>query len=328
MRHTKIPFGNLPDGSVHYAHVLENGAGMRATVLEYGAILKSLIVPDRAGQPVNVVHGLNTLDAYLAGGKFASAVIGRVANRISGAAFTVDGIQYTLEKNSGDLNIHSGSGRYGWRFFQAEDSSDATCAAVTLRVFDGGEGGMPGTVAFSVRYSLGEQNALRLEYRATPSQKTPISVTSHAYFNLNGRDGADVENHLLMVNADYYLPNDATGLPTGEVLSVAGTRFDLREPSRLADCLSPEGRGFDNNFCIRGRGMREVAAAYAPTTGIRMRAVSDMPGMQLLARAQIFCFETQHYPNAVNYSHFPCNLYTPERPFLSETTFLFDTVAP
>ncbi len=344
MSHTTAPFGTMPDGTPIATHTLKNNLGMRLTAVEYGAILTNLLVPDYKSNPVDILLGQDTLQAYVSGGPFAGAVIGRVANRISQAQFELDGRAYTLEKNSGECNIHSGSGRYAYRVFEATDSSDSDSIAVTFSLLDHGEGGFPGEVQVTVRYALSRQsNTFTIFYHALPSENTPINLTNHAYFNLAGHNSGSITNHVFKIDADFYLPSSPGGMPTGEILSVTGSPFDWRHPHTLQACLDECGHGFDHHFCVRGHGLRHAATAFAPESGIEMKVFTDLPGMQFftpsrpaqsVAKGQTlypahagFCFETQHCPNAINFSQFPSNIYSPANPFYSQTSFVFSIQA-
>lgn len=337
-------FGSLPDGKPVLCYTLENDHGLSAEILDYGATIRSLIVPDRAGNRADIVLGQDKLENYLGGKGYAGAVIGRCANRIAGARFELSAKTYELEKNLHDMNIHSGSGRYAFRLFSAETAASGTEASLLLRLADHGEGGFPGSVAVWVRYTLNDRDELSIAYRAVPTEATPISITNHCYFNLAGHASGPVDGHTVQVNADYYLPNLPTGLPDGQIRSVAGTPFDLRAPVRLGQCFEtahPHMRGgFDHNFCLVGRGMRLAAMAAHRESGRMMRVYTDLEGMQLFTangavpdlvskegavyqRHAAYCFETQHFPNAINYSHFPSCIHSPENPFVSETVFAF-----
>jgi len=343
MPYEKRLFGAMPNGDPVYAHQLTNGP-YALTVIDYGATMQSLVVPDRSGRPVDVVLGQDDMNGYLTCRTFQGAVIGRVANRISGAAFELEGNRYQLDCNSGTLCIHSGSGRYGHKLFTGEDSSRDGLPAVTLRWHDSGEGGFPGEVEASVRYSLTKKGEVILEYQALPTENTPVNLLNHCYFNLNGHDGGAANNHVVSVCADYYLPNGQEGLPTGEIHLVKGTAFDLREPTALGAWIQEKQiRGYDTCFCIRGRGYRLAGTGLSPATGIRMDVYTDLPGMHFFTPGGLedfrckggaiytghpaaLCYETEHFPNAVNLSHFPDNIFGPGRPFRSRTAFAFSTV--
>ncbi len=339
MPYLKQLFGSMPDGSPVYAHRLLSGP-FELTVIDYGATIQSLIVPDHEGRPVDVVLGQDNLEGYLNCPTFQGAVIGRVANRVSGAAFELDGAFHQLERNSGSLCIHSGSGRYGHKLFQGKNTSQNGVPAVTLTWHDGGEAGFPGEVIFSVRYSLTQDGSVLLEYAALPTARTPMNITNHCYFNLNGHNGAPVDNHQVSLCADYYLPNGSEGLPTGEILSVEGSPFDLRDAVTLGAWRDRHQiRGFDHCFCIRGRGFRLAGRGRSPDTGISMDVYTDLPGMHFFTPGgrndlickggavygghPALCYETEHFPNAINLPHFPDNVYGPDKPFHSRTAFVF-----
>jgi aldose 1-epimerase len=299
---------------------------------------------DPSPKTEDIVLGQDTIEKYLSCRSYAGAVIGRCANRIANAKFELEGETYCLEKNFQDMNIHSGSGRYAYRLFSAEDTSSDTVPAVSMHLKDNGEGGFPGSVSVTVRYALNDSNELSIEYEAYPTQSTPINITNHCYFNLAGHDSGPIDDHIVQVSADYYLPNLPSGLPDGEVISVSGSPFDLRSQVSFRQCFEtvhPQMRGgFDHNFCVSGRGMRLAAFVAHPESGRMMRVYTDLEGMQLFTsngmipdfvskggaiyqRHAAYCFETQHYPNAVNYCHFPSCIYDPAHPFISKTVYSF-----
>lgn len=339
-------FGKLDSGEEVRLFHLENDEGLEIDIIEYGAIIHRLVVPDRKGERADVVMGQDTLEDYIKKPGFYAAVIGRCANRIANAVFSIDGKEYVLEKNNGSNNLHSGSGNYADKLFRGKlfDSEDKV--GVTLYYKDFGRGGFPGTVDVWVTYTLTSEGCLEIRYKAIPDSDTVINLTNHAYFNLSGHDSGSVENHLLQIEADFYLPNDNMALPTGEVFSVKGTDMDFNFPRpigdgfRSAEVQLAQFGGYDHNYCLRGRGYRKVAELYDPVSGRGMEVYTDLPGMQLYTtntamknstgkdgaiyqKHGALCLETQHFPNSVNMSHFPSPIYRAGETYESVTAFKF-----
>jgi len=278
----------------------------------------------------------------------AGGVIGRVANRISGARFSIGEKTYHTEISSDGFTLHSGSGNYIRRNFAGKIFERNGVAGVTLSLRDNGEGGFPGGMDVSVTYTLDVKGNLRLFYEAMPEEDTPINFTNHVYFNLAGHGSGSVADQILQIDADYYLPGLVTGMPTGEIRSVKGTAMDFSSPKALGEGFASDEPqitsigGYDHNYCIRGRGMRRGGFAKDPLSGRCLEFFTDMPGVQLYTGVHMrdnfqgkdgavyqklhsFCLETQNYTNAINWSQFPSMLYRAGMKFESETVYRFYT---
>jgi aldose 1-epimerase len=336
-------FGAMPDGGeVRLIKLSDPAGGLTAEILTLGAVIHRLSVPGRGGKLADVVLGAPDLGGYLSAGFPAAAVIGRVANRIKGAAFTLGGREYRLTANERANTLHSGAGNYAARNFELAEAG-GSMARLTLR--DGGEGGFPGIVDVEVTYSLAD-GALEISYRAKPLEDTPINITNHVYFNLSGHASGAACRQELSVNADYYTPADGEDIPLGDLRGVEGTPFDLRRPRALGEAMDDladwgdKHNGFDHNFVLNGQGQRLAARACDPGSGRIMEVYTDLPGMQLYAGNFIaggtggkdgasygphhgFCLETQHFPNAVNQPGFPNCVVKAGEVFSSETVFRF-----
>ena len=342
----KILFGCMPDGRAVYCCVLENRRGTRVEILSLGGIIRSIRLRDRDGVHADVVLGQDTLEDYLKNPSCSGAVIGRVANRISGGSFTLNGKTYRLEKNDRGNCLHSGSGNYAACNFQVEESGEEE---VVLSLRDTGTGGFPGEVLVTVRYHLTQEDVLRVTYRARAGEDTPVNLTNHCYFNLGGHRHPSVEDHMVMVRAGFYTAADAAAAPTGEILRVDGTPLDLRQPVALSDALARlagtrwDYGGFDHNYVLEGRGFRLAAAAWDPASGRKLEVYTDAPGMQFYTANHLsgvssnkegaiypahcaYCFETQNFPDAVNISHFPNPIVESGRDMLTLTEFRFSVV--
>ena len=321
-------FGKMPDGTAVKIFTLRNAKGMSAQVISYGAILTELQVPDRRGLSTNVVLGSQSWDEYLQGFRAPAAIIGRVANRIGGARFALDGIQYKLSANNGSNHLHGPFGKSVWEGKALPPARRE--AAVQFSYFSNdGEDGMPGNLTAKVTYTLTDRNELRLDYEAVTDKPTPINLTSHAYFNLAGH--GDVLNHELWLGAAHYTPTDDGQIPTGEIATVKGTPFDFTKSTpigaRIA-LLKPQPGGYDHNLVLDRPGLRSLAARVRePLSGRVLEVRTTEPGIQLFTANRLnhpaFCLETQHYPDSVNHPNFPSIILRPGNTFRSTTVFTF-----
>jgi len=322
-------FGKMPDGTVVRQFTLRNARGMSAKVMTYAAMLCEVQAPDRNGAFTNVVPGADSLDAYLRNsfGPY-SQTIGRVANRVANARFTLDGVEYQLDANAGRHQLHGGTNGFGRRIWQSQTlPPGAHDAAVRLSIFSkDGEDGYPGNLTATVTYTLTDENELRLDYTATTDKATPVNLVNHTYFNLAGN--GNVREQELWLNADSYTPTDNQLIPTGEIAPVKGTPLDFTTPALIgerADQLTGR-RTFDNNFVINGGGESMVLSARArdPQSGRVMEVRTTQPGLQLYTGNRSgFALETQHFPDSVNHTNFPSIILRPGETNKSSTIFAF-----
>lgn len=344
MKLESLPFGQTSDGTPVRLHVLRNGHGMVVKVMDYGLIITELHVPDRAGKPGNVVLGFETLERYLKGHPAFGCVVGRFANRIAGARFTIDGQEYQLAKNNGPNHIHGGPGGFDkrvWRAWPLPVTADTAAVEFTYLSPDGEEG-YPGNLLVTVRYTLTADNELRLTYRATTDKATVVNLTNHSYFNLAGE--GDVLGHELWLAADYCTPSDEALIPTGEIRSVKGTALDFTTPTAIGARAQQTGlkpAGYDHHFVLRSDGQLALAGRVAePRTGRTLEMLTTQPGVQLFTanfmdgsivgtggvkypRHAGFCLETQHVPDSPNKPHFPSVVLRPGEVFAQTTVFRF-----
>ncbi len=336
-------FGRLPEGTAVEKITLTSPSGLSLQVLTLGATVHALLLPLAGGKPVDVVLGKGTLAEYVQQGLGNASVMGRYANRIGGASYPQDGGTVQLQANFGSHILHGGRGCYAGRVFAPRLRQLEEELQLELMLLDQGEGGFPGQLFFTVTYRL-QWDRVILEYRAVPTARTPWNVTSHAYFNLNGHGAAG--DHQLWIGADAYLPAGPDGLPTGEILPVAGTAFDFRRPRRLLEALadsSPQLQqfgGYDHNFCLAGRGLRRAAVLRGLESGLALEVWTDQPGMQLFTFNQVpasllgkdgasyrahgaVCLETQNYPDAPNRPQFPNCFLEPGETGLTQTQWVF-----
>jgi aldose 1-epimerase len=267
-------FARMPDGTPVDEIVLTNGAGLEVRALTYGCIIRSLSVPDRTGAVADIVHGFDTLDPYLRRHPYFGAVVGRYANRIANARFTLDGRTYDLEANNGPNHLHGGRDGFDRRIWNAAIASSGA-GVVFSRTSPDGEEGYPGALTVEVAYTLGETNDLSVVYRATTDAPTPVNLTQHAYVNLAGHGAGDILDHELTIDADRFTPTDEGQIPTGALAPVDGTPFDFRTPTPIGARIDAAheqlryGKGYDHNFVLNraDEGLRLAATLRDPRRG-------------------------------------------------------------
>jgi aldose 1-epimerase len=312
-------FGSI-DGREIERYTLRNARGLAVRVITYGAIITELNVPDRNGKVDDVVLGFENLQGYREHSPYFGAIVGRVANRIRGASFDLNGQRYALAANNGTDHLHGGKRGWDKVVWSAEDVSDGTSAAVRLSyVSRDGEEGYPGTVTASVTYALTNRDELKVDMRARTDRTTIVNLAQHSYFNLAGFASGSVAEQELTLSADAYTPGDPQ-IPDGRILPVRGSAFDFTEPKAIGKDLAATGPtpGFDHNFVVRGEAhaLRPVARLLDPASGRVMTLDADQPGVQLYtanflkgdfegngvryARHSGVCLETQAFPNAIN----------------------------
>jgi len=338
-------FGRLPDGTAVKIFTLRNGRGMVVKVMSYGAIITQVQVPDRNGTATNVVLGADTLDEYVKGFPAPAAVIGRVANRIANAQFTLDGVEHHLAANDGPNHIHGGRKGFAQKVWEAKalPATEHSAAVQFTYLSKDGEEGYPGNLTVSMTYALTEDNELRLEYQARTDKATVVNLTNHVYFNLAGSGNA--LDHELWIGANRYTLADDRLIPTGEMASVQGTPLDFTKPTRIGariEQLKPRVNGYDHNFVLGTGSAAPVLCARArdPKSGRRMEVLTTQPGVQLYTANHLhnltgtggatfgpehpaFCLETQHFPDSIHHPNFPSIVLQPAEVFKSTTEFRF-----
>jgi aldose 1-epimerase len=325
----KAVFGTLPEGIPIESYTLNNGKGMSAKILTYGGIINELNIPDAKGALTNVVLSARTLDEYLRGFPASAAIMGRVANRIAGASFVLDGVRYKLSANNGSNHLHGVFGKAVWQA-RALPTTQHT-ASLELRYWSkAGEDGFPGNLSTKLVYTLSDPDELRLDFTATTDQATPVNLTSHAYFNLAGHGTA--LNHVLWLAAPRYTPADESMIPTGEIVSVKGTPLDFMKPTRIGariNDLTPRPGGYDHNLVLEGdlSSLKLAARLQDPASGRSLEVHTTEPGLQVYSANHLnhaaVCLETQHFPDSVHHTNFPSIILRPGGTFRSTTVFRF-----
>lgn len=338
-------FGSTRDGQRVKKYILENAKGMRAAVLNLGAVLAELQVPDRDGKLRDVVWGYEDVEGYEVNGPDLGAVVGRNANRIGGAVITIAGKDYELAKNDGPNNLHSGPNMYFTRIWKSIIVDDNQ-VEFSLHSPDGDQG-YPGNADLTVSYTLTNDNELQIRYEGKADQDTIFNLTNHSYFNLDGQESDSILEHKVWLDADAFTPGDENLIPTGELRDVTDTPMDFRteqpigaridadyEPLRLAG-------GYDHNYVLKNEGKYALCAALSSEkSGIRMEVFTDLPGLQLytanflidekggkggrtLKKRSAVCFETQYFPDACHHENFQSPVRKAGEVYKTQTGYRF-----
>jgi aldose 1-epimerase len=344
-------FGTTRDGAAIHIYTLTNQKGVEVRIMNYGGIVVSIKAPDRTGNAADVVLGFDALAGYLANpSPFFGALVGRYANRIAHAKFTLDGVEYKLEKNDGDNTLHGGThglDKFVWTPRELPDGG----LQLTVTSKDGDEG-FPGNLKVIVVYHLNDSNELKIDYAATTDKDTVINLTNHSYFNLKGAGDGDILGHQITVKADRFTPVDSGLIPTGELRPVSGTPFDFRNSTVIGAHIGDNdeqlklGHGYDHNWVLNKKGseLRLAARVEEPSSGRVLEVLTTQPGVQFYTgnfldgtihgkggkvyqRRYGFCLETQHFPDSPNQPKFPSTVLKPGETFHNTTIFRFSTAA-
>lgn len=343
---TVAPFGKLKDGTDITLYTMSNGKGATMKVMNYGGIIVSLEVPDRDGDPVDVVLGYDSLAEYENRNPFFGALVGRYGNRIARGKFVLDGKAYDLVKNNNGNHLHGGTKGFDKVVWKVEEVPSEEGVALRLSYLSKDmEEGYPGNLDVAVVYTLTSDNMVKFDYHAVTDKNTVLNLTQHAYFNLNG-GRKDILDHELLLNADKFLVVDKELIPTGEIRPVEGTPLDFRKPVKIGERIDDDyeqlrlGLGYDHCFVINGEGLKFTAEAYDSLSGIVMAVHTTEPGVQLYTgnfldgsltgknnvvyrKRSGFCLETQHFPDSPNRSEFPSVVLRPGETYQTQTTYQF-----
>jgi aldose 1-epimerase len=348
---SKRAYGTLPDGQAVAEYTLNNDNGLIVRIIEYGAIITELLVPDRDGIVADVALGYDNLEDYLKETPYFGAIVGRYGNRIGAGQFSIDGATYQLATNNGENHLHGGNQGFDKVLWKGEAVKAEGAAVVKMRYRSAdGEEGYPGNLDIEVTYTLDNENQLIVSYMATTDQPTHVNLTSHGYFNLRGQGNGSILDHELTLNAAFYTPVDAGLIPTGEIRAVAGTPFDFTRPAPIgsrihaADEQMVYGGGYDHNWVLdKSAGKMSFAARlYDPDTGRQMEMFTEEPGIQFYSGNFLdgtlvgkdgkvyqyrygLCLETQHFPDSPNKGHFPITRLNPGEVYSTKTIHRFST---
>lgn len=343
MKPTVESFGQ----SGYSLYTLRNDNGMSLTVSDLGAVVTSIVVPDRDGRPVDVALGYSSFDGYAASSSAYGATVGRFANRIRDAELTLNGTVHSLESNEGRHSLHGGPHGYHMRRWSARMTEGEEPSATFGLVSPHRDQGMPGTAAIRVTYSLTRDNEVAIRYRAVADRDTVFNLTNHSYFNLDGHDTGPIDQHLLWLDCDYFTPIDREFIPTGEIRSVTGTALDFTRAKAIGLDIDADdeqvifGNGYDHNFVINSPGLtKPFARVESTSSGIVMEVATDLPGVQFYGgnnmgqdkgekgsapylRRGGLCLETQYYPDTPHHANFPTCVFKAGEAFTSTTIYRF-----
>ena len=338
-------FGCLADGKKVEKYLITNSNGVSVSVVTYGATLVSINAPDKNGNIADILVGFDNLEDMVEKTDYQGVVVGPYANRIGNSAFEIDGVKYILVPNENVTTCLHSCGEFNTAVWDAEVTGENS---VRFRyVSADGINGFPGTLDVTVKYTLTDENELKLEYDAVSDKKTVINLTNHAYFNLGGYNSGSILDHLIRINADKYTPVDKISIPTGEIATVENTPFDLRKATRVGDHIDDDFEqlvftgGYDHNFCINDYdgSMKLAAEVTDPASGRKLEVYTDLPGIQFYAgnflkgvegknnfpmnKRSGFCLETQYYPDSPNQPAFPSCVFDAGEKYHTETIFKF-----
>tara|TARA_B110000116_G_scaffold77464_1_gene67194 strand:- start:1446 stop:2603 length:1158 start_codon:yes stop_codon:yes gene_type:complete len=342
-------FGQTPQGQQVDEYVLTNANGVEAKIISYGAILRSLVVPDRNGNMEDIVLGYDSLDEYIEASPYFGAIVGRYGNRIANGKFTLDGVDYTLAANNGANHLHGGQQGFDKVVWSAKSIKEKNAVGVELSYLSkNGEEGYPGNLNVKVTYLLTSENELQIQYHATTDKATPCNLTHHSYFNLSGDVKKDILDHELWINADYMIPVDDGLIPTGALDPVASTPFDFTQVEKIGSRINSEdiqiifGGGYDHNWCLNevDGSLKLQAALYDAQSGRLMEVLTLEPGLQFYSGNFLdgsnvgkgekvykhrygLCLETQHYPDSPNRANFPSTILEPGEAYETKTVYKF-----
>jgi aldose 1-epimerase len=352
---SEAPFGKTADGTPVEIYTLRNRKGMEARIMTYGGIVQSLKVPDKNGNWGDVVFGFDTLDGYLSpayakASPFFGALIGRYANRIAHGRFSLDGREYLVPTNDGPNCLHGGPEGFDkrvWTVVKADVGPHGPRLKLSYLSKDGEEG-FPGNLSVTATYTVTEDNALRVHFKATTDKDTVCNLTHHSYFNLRG-DG-DVLGYIAYINADKFTPVDSNLIPTGELRPVAGTPFDFLTPTAIGARINADDQqlkyahGYDDNWVLNHPAGKLGLAAqvYDPVSGRELTVYATAPGMQFYTGnfldgtltgkggrvyqlRDAFAMEPQDFPDAPNHPDFPSSELKPGKVYKSTIIYKFST---
>jgi aldose 1-epimerase len=340
----KESFGTQKGKEV-FLFTLTNKPGNVIKLTNFGARITWIEVPDKDGKKDNITFGFDAFNDMIKGDPYFGAIVGRYANRIAKAKFSLDGKEYTLSVNNGPNSLHGGPGGWHSCVWDGEIvNGPAAAVRFTLKSPDMEEG-YPGNMDIEVLYTWTDKNEIIIDYKCTTDKKTVLNITNHAYFNLHGAGNGDILDHQLTINASTFSPVDSTLIPTGEDRPVAGTPFDFTTAHTIGERITQSydqltlGGGYDHNYILNNT--KDVAATvYDPSTGRFMEVITDQPGLQFYCgnfldgslighggKPYIYrsglCLETQHFPDSPNHATYPTTVLNPGETFKSETIYRF-----
>ena len=330
-------------------YTLTNSNGMEVSITKYGGALVAIMVPDKEGKMANIIQGHDNIKGVVESPEpFLSTLVGRYGNRICKGKFTMNGKEYNLAVNNGPNHLHGGPTGFHARVWDAEQINDQELVLRYVSAYY--EEGFPGELKMTVKYSLSDDNELIIDYRGNTNKKTIVNMTSHGFFSLAGIANPTPEalNNILHINADFYIPIDKTSIPTGEILKVAGTPFDFRQPHTVGERIAADdeqiknGTGYDHCYVLNKREPGELSYAVKcvePNSGRCLEMWTTEPGVQFYSsnwhnglvgthgtvygKYSALCFEAQHFPDSPNRTYFPSCILKPGEVYQQKTVYKF-----
>jgi len=337
-------FGYTPDNGEALLFILENDNGVKMEITNYGGTIISLLIPDKNNSSADVVLGLSSWESWIKNPAYFNCIIGRTCNRIGGAAFSIDGVEYKVSANIDQFQLHGGFHGFHHKLWNASVFERNAEIGVELTYLSiDGEEGFPGNLNVKAIYTLNNKSEISLEFFAETDKATPVNLTNHGYFNLGGEGSGKIYEHELMIYADKITVTDSNSIPTGELASVTGTPFDFTETRKIGERINQLNHGYDTNFVLRNQTGKLALAAkvYDPESGRAMEIFTTEPGVQLYTsnwfdgenhrgksnkvhlNHTAFCLETQHFPDSMNHSEFPNVILRPGEEYHSITVWKF-----
>ena len=342
-------FGTTKEGQSVDLYTITNSHGLKIQAMNYGGIIVSLYVPDKHGKLDDVALGFDNFEGYLNNKPHFGGIIGRCANRIANAKFTLDGKEYQLARNADPNSLHGGWKGFDAVLWQAAPfQKEAGAGIIFTYSSKDGEEGYPGNLNVKVTYTLTEKNELDISYEATTDKPTPVNLTQHSYFNLAGEGNGNILGHELMLNADQFTPMDKNFIPTGEIRSVKGTPLDFTKPHAVGARINENyeqlllAHGYDQNFLVNGKTgeLRLAVRVHEPTSGRALEVYTTEPGVQFYSgnfldgtlvgkhghayqRRDGLALETQHFPDSPNHPQFPSTILRLGHTLQSRTIYKF-----
>jgi aldose 1-epimerase len=330
-------------GADVFIFTLRNSQGMTVTLSNYGGIIHSIQVPDRTGNLVDVVLGFDTIQEYwlaeyVQKKAYVGSVIGRYANRIAAGKFAIDGKSYQVSTNIGKHHLHGGNSGFDKKVWEVLSSSNQELVLTYLS--KDGEEGFPGNVLAQMCFNLAETNELSISMTAQTDEATPLNLTHHGYFNLEG--SGHIGSQILQIASNHMLIQDVDFVPTGELKAVEGTAHDFTKPKAIASDWDASV-GYDQTFVLNAVHQKAAATVYAPQSGICMELFTNQPAVHFYSATFLadmkgkngvyygpcsgFCLEDQIHPDAVNHANFPNTILRPGETYTHETRYVFSVRA-
>ncbi len=342
MNITRQSFGKLPDGQEVDLYTLTNQNGMKACITNFGGVVTRLLVPRKDGSATDVVLGYDSLAPYLKDSPYFGAIVGRYGNRIAKGRFSLDGKKYELATNNGPNHLHGGIKGFDKVLWKATPIEQNDLVGLLLEYLSpDGEEGYPGNLHVKVWYLLTNNNELQIDYQAETDKPTPVNITHHSYFNLDGAGTGSILNHRLMIDADRFVEVDEALIPTGLLKEVENTPMDFRKPRAIGEKIKEIAGGYDHTWVLNNSNkMALIASLENSEATLKMEVYTTEPGVQFYSGNFLdgsiegknglvyekhygLCLETQHFPDSPNQPAFPGTILRPGQKYGYTTIYKF-----